>query len=319
MNKTIAQKIAIIGSGAVGSYYGSRLAEAGHKVFFLMRSDYQHVKKYGLKISSPDGNIFIQKPNIVNKPDEIGKVDWIICGLKATASYKIPELFAPCIKKNTRILNLMNGLGIDEKIAKYFDKQSVFGGMAFTCINRGNSGVVNHLYKGFITIGHITNDSNELKIANSLWAPTKVQVETNSSLLKARWEKLCWNIPFNGIGVCSGGISTDIIINDPQLYLSAQNLMKEVINIANADLTFNNSKQQINESKMIKSMFDHTVNIGEYRSSTVIDFLEQRTMEVDAIFNEPLRRAKKLNIKTPYLSLITSLIKNLNKKRLNYR
>ena len=151
-----------------------------------------------------------------------------------------------------------------EKIAKYFDKQSVFGGMAFTCINRENSGVVNHLYKGFITIGHITNDSNELKIANSLWAPTKVQVETNSSLLKARWEKLCWNIPFNGIGVCSGGISTDIIINDPQLYLSAQNLMKEVINIANADLTFNNSNQQMGGDRIAKGFSLETNHVGGF-------------------------------------------------------
>ena len=311
--------IGIIGAGAVGGYYGARLAEAGHDVTFLMRRDYNTVKSNGLTIKSPEGDLHIPKPQIVTDSKDISPVDWVICALKATTINDVSELIAPCLHENTNILVLMNGLGLEEFFASLFRGQHIFGGLAFTCINRGEPGIINHLDYGPITIGHFGNDHELVRHATNLWDTAKVEIIAAPSLLQARWEKLCWNIPFNGIGVCSGGISTDIIINDPQLYLSAQNLMKEVINIANADLTFNNSNQQINESKMIKSMFDHTVNIGEYRSSTVIDFLEQRTMEVDAIFNEPLRRAKKLNIKTPYLSLITSLIKNLNKKRLTYK
>ncbi len=218
----------------------------------------------------------------------------------------------PCVSAKTRILVLMNGLGLEERFAEWFGPERVFGGLAFTCINRGEPGYVHHLAYGPVTLGHFRNDSNELKAAVSLWTPSKVQVTALLSLLRARWEKLCWNIPFNGLAVAAGGITTDRIVGDPGLRNTAQTLIEEVMEAGNRDLAAHSEDSRIDRTSVIERMFELTDTMGVYRPSTVIDFVDGKVMEIEAIFSEPLSRAQSLGIATPQLTLLTALLRALN-------
>ncbi|MQG21105.1 MAG: 2-dehydropantoate 2-reductase [SAR202 cluster bacterium] len=303
--------IAIIGAGAVGGYYGARLAEAGHDVTFLMRRDYNAVKSNGLMINSPDDDLYISKPQIVTHSKDIGPVDWVICALKATTIDAVFELLSPCVHESTNILVLMNGLGLEEFFASLFKEQEIFGGLAFTCINRGEPGIINHLDYGPITIGHFGNDEDLLKHATNLWQTSKVEVASSPSLLQARWEKLCWNIPFNGISVVEGGITTDLILSNPGLTEAAGSLMDEVIAIGNADLKAHEESGRIDNYQMKNRMFDLTKTMGAYQPSTMIDFIHGREMEIDAIFSEPIRRASQLGVQAPHISSLRSSMQGL--------
>lgn len=309
------QTIAVIGAGAVGSYYGGRLAEAGHDVRFLMRRDYQAVRERGLKITSPDGDFTLARPKVALRSEEIGPVDWVLCALKATSIEEAPELVQPCVAANTRILVLMNGLGIEERFAEWFGPEQIFGGLAFTCVNRGEPGCVHHLTYGRVILAHFQNDPVELQAAVALWAQSKVRVTTSPSLLCARWEKLCWNIPFNGLAVAAGGITTERIVGDPGLRNAARTLMAEVIAAGNADLAAHSENARLDHDALVTRMFHSTDTMGAYRPSTMIDFVEGRAMEVEAIFGEPLRRAQSLGVATPQLALLTALLRALNAQR----
>src|SRR5262249_17819211 len=116
-NDFIPARVAIIGAGAVGCYYGGRLAERGHDVHFLMRRDYDAVRQNGLRVTSPDGDFFVEAPNVARSSEEIGAVDWVICALKATSLADVPKLIEPCLGPETRILLIMNGLGLEEEFA----------------------------------------------------------------------------------------------------------------------------------------------------------------------------------------------------------
>lgn len=309
------QKVAIIGSGAIGSYYGGRLAGAGHDVHFFMRRDYQAVCKNGLIVTSSDGDFTLSKPKIALNSKEIGPVDWAICALKATSIRDAQELLQPCVAHNTRILVLMNGLGLEERFAEWFGPERIFGGMAFTCINRGEPGYVHHLKYGPVTLAHFQNNATELEIAAALWAQSKVTITTSPSLLRARWEKLCWNIPFSGLCVAAGGITTDRIVGDRDLRKTAHTLMEEVIATGNADLEANSEHVRIDGLSVIERMFALTDTMGVYRPSTMIDFIEGRVMEIEAMFGEPLRRAGSLGVNTPQLALLTAILRSLNAGR----
>jgi 2-dehydropantoate 2-reductase len=309
------QTVAVIGSGAIGSYYGGRLAEVGHDVRFLMRRDYQAVRKGGLRVTSPDGDFTLSNPTIALSSEEIGPVEWVICALKATSIDEAQELVRPCVSTNTRILVLMNGLGLEERFAEWFGSRRIFGGLAFTCINRGEPGYVHHLAYGSVLLGHFQNDHGELETAVSLWASTKVQVSASPSLLCARWEKLCWNIPFNGLAVAAGGITTDRIVGDPGLRNAARTLMEEVIEAGNGDLVAHSEDSRIDGTSVIERMFRQTDTMGVYRPSTMIDFVDGKVMEIEAIFGEPLSRAKSLGIATPQLTLLTALLRALNARQ----
>lgn len=308
-------KVAVIGSGAVGSYYGGRLAEAGHDVHFLARRDYHAVKSSGLKVTSPDGDFVLTQPKVAGNSSEIGPADWVICALKSTSISEAQQLVKPCVGPETRVLVLMNGLGLEDSFAGWFGDERTFGGMAFTCINRGKPGHTHHLAYGTINIGHYQDNPAELEKAVALWKGSKVQVGTATSLLRARWEKLCWNIPFSGLCVAAGGITTDVIMSNKGLKEAALMLMKEVIAAGNADLEHHGEKSRIDGEFMIDVMFKNTSTMGPYKPSTMIDFVEGRSMEIDAIFGEPLRRARLLKVPVPALSLLAALLHAHNLKR----
>ena len=311
------KSVTVIGSGAVGGYYGGRLAQAGHDVRFLLRRDYEAVRRSGFKITSPDGDFVLLHPSIFRSAEEIGIVDWVICSLKATSLHEGQRLLQPCVGSHTRILVLMNGLGLEDRFAGWFGGERVFGGMAFTCINRGEPGTIHHLGYGRVTLGHYQDNPDELEEALSLWQGSRTDVVTTSCLLKARWEKLCWNIPFSGLCVAGGGITTDKILDDHDLSLAARGLMQEVIAAGNADLEAHREKARIDGPSMIDNMFRQTSTMGDYRPSTMLDFVEGRAMEVEAIWGEPLRRAQMLNVDTPRLSLLTAILRSLDRKTLD--
>jgi len=98
--------------------------------------------------------------------------------------------------------------------------------------------VVHHIAHGALQIGHCQDDPTQLDQILQLWKDTKIshKVSTTDSLLRSRWLKLCWNIPFNGLAVALGGVSTDVIVTDPDLRFLADEIMQDVISLANTHL-----------------------------------------------------------------------------------
>ena len=307
--------VAVIGAGAVGSYYGARLAQAGHDVRFLLRRDYDAVAQRGLRIESHQGGFTLDRPTIARDPAAIGPVDWILCGLKTTSLDAAPSLIRPCLGPETRVLAIMNGLGIEERLAAMLGTDRIFGGLAFTCINRGEPGAVHHYEYGQVSIAHLHDDPAELDRALSLWDGATVDFSTASSVCRARWEKLCWNVPFNGLTVAAGAVTTEAIVTDPALRAEARALMEEVVAAGNADLAARDSGERIDGDEVITRMFTLTDVMGPYRPSTLIDFVEGRAIEVDAIFAEPARRARALGVPTPRLEQLTALLAALDPAR----
>ena len=107
---------------------------------FLLRRDYDAVAERGLRIESHHGDFALERPAVTRDPAAIGPVDWVLCGLKTTALDDAAALIRPCLTPETRVLAIMNGLGIEERLASSLGTENVFGGLAFTCINRGEPG-----------------------------------------------------------------------------------------------------------------------------------------------------------------------------------
>lgn len=301
-------KVAVIGAGAVGLYYGARLAQAGNEVHFLMRRDFDAVSKNGLTVYSKDGDFRIENPLAVRDSGDIGEVDWVVCALKATAVGSARSLVEPVTGTRTRLLVLMNGIGIEEQFSEWFPAERIFTGIAFTCINRGEPGTVHHLDYGAVTVGHFLNSRGETGEAEQLWRGANVKVGASDNFLRDRWVKQCWNVPFNGLGVLCGGKTTGFILNSPPLLTEVREVQREVAEIANADLRSAGSSEFIDADETARGMIESTEKMEDYRSSTIIDFLEGRPMEIDAIFSEAVRRADRHGVGAPRVRLLTALL-----------
>ncbi len=284
--------IAIIGAGAVGSFYGARLARRGHDVRFLMRRDLEAVLRHGLTVHSCDGDFHLDAAAFA-RPEEIGEVDLVVCAVKTTSIDKAESLVRPCVGPETRILALMNGLGVEEQFGGWFEPRQVLGGLAFVCINRGEPGMVHHMGYGRVAFGHLLDDLDEASRLAEVFADAGFETSVAPSLKQARWEKLMWNIPFSTLAVTAGGVTTDVIIEDAGLRLLAEKLIVETGGAGNADGC------AIDIPAVLQKMMDNTATMGPYRPSMLVDYENRRPLEVESILGEPVRRAAKLGIGVP--------------------
>jgi 2-dehydropantoate 2-reductase len=304
-------KIAVIGSGAVGCFYGARLARVGHEVHFLMRRDLEAVRRRGLQIESKDGSFHLDKVHAHGDPREIGTADLVLCALKATSIDQAEALIRPCVGPATRIVAMINGLGIEERFAAWFEPRQIFGGMAFVCINRGEPGVVHHYDYGRVAFGHLLDDLDQATQVARLFAEAGLESDVRPSLRQARWEKLMWNIPFSTLAVTAGGVTTQEIMDDPGLTAMARRLIIETGQAGNADGC------RIDIDATAQKMMSNTATMGRYRPSMLIDYEDKLPLEVDAILGEPVRRANRLNCPVPTIEAqyrLASFLDKLNRE-----
>ncbi len=307
--------IAVIGAGAVGGYYGGRLALAGHDVRFLVRSEYAAWRERGLRVFSKDGDFWLRPVQCFARAEEVGQVDWVICALKATAIDEAAALIAPCVGPGTRVVALMNGLGNEERLAERFERRRIFGGMAFVCINRGEPGVIHHLEYGRVSVGHLEDDAGACGELAELFRGAGIETVVAPNLRYARWEKLCWNVPFNGLSVAGGGIGTWTVLGDPELRAFAEGAMREVVRAGNADLGALGSPARLNEEEVVARMFAQTEAMGDYRTSMVIDYVLGRPLESEAILGNPVRRARELGVAVPRMEALYALVRHADLAR----
>ena len=152
------QNIAIIGTGAVGGYYGGLLQNAGFNLHFLLHNDYEYVCKNGLMIESPNGSFQLPEVTAYNDPTKMPYCDWVIVALKTTESYLLPDILPHVLKDDGIVLTLQNGLGSEKAIADSIGADRVMSGLCFLCSNKIAPGHIRHLDYGLITLGKYRAD-----------------------------------------------------------------------------------------------------------------------------------------------------------------
>lgn len=295
-------KIGIVGAGAVGLYYGARLQRLGEDVRFLLRSDFEAISEKGIRILASDGNFHLEAVKAYRSSAEIGIVDLVIVALKATSNADLHDLIAPIVGPDTLILSLQNGLGDDELLQTLFPVNRILGGLCFICLNRVAAGVVENYNLGSIAIGERGGPaSEETKRIGDMLNRAGVNCRVSDDLRHMQWKKLVWNIPFNGLSIAAGGVTTDVIISDEGLSRLARGLMEEVVDVASA------LGMEI-DGGFIDEQFALTRSMGEYKPSSLVDYLAGRAVEVEAIWGEPLRQGARAGLDLPKLETLYRLL-----------
>jgi 2-dehydropantoate 2-reductase len=308
MNKSTS--FAIVGTGAVGGYYGALLQKAGFPVHFLLRSDYDHVCRNGLKIDSIHGDFHLPKINAYSNPRDMPRCDTVIVALKTTANRSLPDILPHLLKDGGMVLTLQNGLGSEEEIAQIVGTEHVIGGLCFLCSNKIAPGHIHHLDYGLITLGEYRTDGTaggitpRLKEIGEALRASGIPIQLIDDLPLARWKKLVWNIPFNGLSVVRNTL-TDELIRNPESRMLCEMLMAEVADAARA------CARPI-EHSFIKKMLVDTEKMKPYAPSMKLDFDRGNPMEIDSIYGNPLRAAKSAGISMPETEKLYQQLQRLN-------
>jgi len=306
-------RIAMIGSGAMGCYYGARMAQHGHDVNFLMRADLRHVREYGLKIKSCAGDFTLPQVQAFGSTAEIGPCDLVFIAIKSTANADLANLLPPLLHPGTVIVTLQNGLGNEAHLAPLHRAEQVLGGVCFVCINRIGPGLIDHISDGDVALGEFVGGPRpRTEMISALLNASRIPSCVENSLAVVRWKKLTWNIPFNGLAIAGGGITTADILGNPGMAAEARALADEAVAAAAAlghPLPDGWADYQISR----------TPAMGPYRPSSMIDYVEGRPVEVEAIWGEPVRQALAAGASIPRMAaLYQDIVKVIGQRVVGY-
>lgn len=225
-------RIAVMGAGAVGGYFGARLAASGQDVAFIARGRHlEAMRKNGLQVKSLQGDLRIQSA-FTSDPEEIGSVDFILFCVKSYDTEEASKKLAPLMGEKTIILSLQNGVHNPDKIAGLWGKSRTLAGVVYIGVRMLTPGTIDHSAGGRITLGELDGGASEgAKAIQRLFSAAQIPSVVSTEIRKAMWGKLVWNTPFCAIA-CLTRATVGQILESDSLSKLAIGCMEEVIEAA---------------------------------------------------------------------------------------
>ena len=307
-------RIVIVGAGAMGCLFAAKLARGGADVTVVDvdAARIAMLARDGITLADDQGTSCVPVHAALAQ-DVTGPADLVMLFTKSmhsrTAAASVAHLAGP----STAALTLQNGLGNEEFLAEHFGAERVMGGLCFVCLNRVGHGTVEHYGHGSLSVGEFsrTPQPRTDQVAGE-FRECGIKARTVEALAAERRRKLVWNVPFNGLSIAAGGITTDQILADEGLLTLLRNLMREIIGIAAKE-------GHIIPESFIDVQVDRTTGMGAYKPSSLIDFAAGRAVEVESIWGEPYLRGLQACAEVGRLEALYFLLKKLNTQRMGER
>ena len=286
----------VIGTGAIGGFYGGRLMKAGRQVRFLLRSDYEYVKEHGLQIDSCDGSFHLDDVDAYNDTKQMPKADVVLVCLKSINNYKLKEMLPPILKENTVVVLIQNGIGLEGDLQEEFPGLHIVAGLAFICSGKVAPGRISHQCYGSINLGNFSCPDEQFQELLQDFQAAGIEA-AEVPYLEARWKKAVWNMPFNGMTVALN-TSTDKLLQNSSTRQLIYEQMMEVIGAANA----------IGVKALTREFADKMMAMTDamvpYSPSMKLDYDHHRRMEISYLYTRPIAEAKKVGFEMPKLAML---------------
>ena len=304
-------KYAVIGTGAIGGYYGGLLARHGMDVHFLLNSDYQHVNEQGLRIDSINGNFNVDV-NAYAKPEDMPLCDVAIVALKTTNNHLLEVLLPQVVKRTGVVVIMQNGLAVEQVAADILPQASIMGGLCFIGSTKIGPGHIQHSDFGMVSLGQYMTDESAAGITPELGLVTEdflscgIDVKPVENLNFLRWQKLVWNVPFNGLSVVLNS-STSALLSQHDSRALIKSMMLEVIAAANA------CGQPLSATMAELMLVNTETNMQDYAPSMKVDYDHNRPLEINAIYQSMIDRAARSSVDMKLAKMLAQQLRFLSR------
>ncbi|WP_330219135.1 ketopantoate reductase family protein [Peribacillus butanolivorans] len=297
--------IVIIGAGALGSYFGGRLQQAGQHVQYLVRKKRaQQLKENGLRITSPHGNYDFNELHIIEDVKKIEQVDLVILAVKGQhLQGTIPDLKL-LVEKGAKILPLLNGIEHISILQDELSEAAVIGGSAFIIATLNEKGHVIHSNKNHDLIFGPLHPS-QTKICDEFEQAVRSAImgaSRTENILIRMWIKYMFITAFSGVTTASN-LPIGTIRRFPETNRLLEHVLIEMKKLANA---YNVGITEQNVAQALENMAGLP---DESTSSMHQDLRKGQTLEVEHLQGGALRLAERVNLKLPVIETLYGLIK----------
>lgn len=293
----------IIGTGAIGGYYGAMLAKAGNEVHFLFHKDYEYVKQHGLQVDSCNGDFHLHDVRAYAHTSEMPQCDVVLVCLKTVNNHLLTSLLPPLLHPETVVVLIQNGIGVEADVQKMFPEAHLAAGLAFICSAKTEPGRVSHQCYGSINLANFSCDDTTLQAVRD----DLLQAGVEARLVEyheARWKKAVWNMPFNGMTVALH-TETDKLLSNPHTRRLIREQMMEVVGVAR-QLGVKNVDEEFVEKMLVT-----TDAMVPYSPSMRLDYDFHRPMEIDYLYTRPIEIAREAGTDMPKLAMLEAELRFL--------
>jgi 2-dehydropantoate 2-reductase len=298
-------KIAIIGTGAMGSVYAGLLADAGHEVWAI-DTWVEHVeamRRSGLRVEGASGDRVAKLDASTNAADA-GICDLVIIGTKAMDVVAAAKSAKPLIGPNTLVQTIQNGLGSADKVIGILGPEQVTVGIVggFGASLRG-PGHVHHNGWEMVHIGEMKGPATpRLKASAEIWKSGGFNVKTYDDVERMIWEKFICNVTFSASTALTG-LTIGGVINDPHAWQLASACATEAWHVAKA------KKIAVAIDEPVSFVRDFGGKIPNARPSMLLDHMAKRRCEVDVINGAVPVQAASVGLQAPVNATMSALIR----------
>lgn len=292
-------KIAIMGAGAVGSYYGGLLARAGHAVTLIGRAAHvAAVERDGLRLQTLAFDEWVPLRASVD-PAAVAAADWVLCCVKSNDTEAAAAAIAPCLHEKTLVLSLQNGLENAERLQALLPRHPVLPVLVYAAVELAGPGHLRHHGRGELVIG-AGPDSEAIA---TTFAGAGVPVQVLADLRAAQWSKLVVNCAYNALSAISR-LPYGRMIQGPGIEATMREAVAECLAVARAEGIHLPADSWVQVRALADAM-------PTQQSSTAQDLARGRRSEIDQLNGYVVRRGAALGVPTPVNRALHALVRLL--------
>jgi 2-dehydropantoate 2-reductase len=297
-----------MGSGAVGGFFGAKLAGASNKVAFIARGVHlATLQRHGLMIHSFTGDLHIRNALFTDNPIEVGTVDLVLFSVKSYETEAAAQALTPLVGEKTAILSLQNGVDNAEKIAAVWGAHRTLAGVVYIASELCNPGTIKHSAGGRIVFGELDGQVHETtKAVEQVLSSAKISCEVSSKIRKAQWQKLLWNAPFCAISCLARAGAKEIAESNSlaKLAVDCMGEVREAAKTVSIDLD--------------PALFDETLNfsrsLGDFKPSMLQDLEGGKPLEYEAFNGVVVRLLERAGKPAPINHVFYTVLKHFDKE-----
>lgn len=226
-------KIAVMAAGAVGGYFGGKLALAGHDVTFIARGDHgQAIREHGLRVESVKGDFVVENAQVTDDPGTVGPVDVVLFAVKLWATEEAAEMCLPMVGPDTLVLPLQNGVDAMDRVAGVIGPDHVGGGIAKISAVIKEPGLISHV-SDFASLEFAEADSQPSERITALLSACQeagFDAEVSTDIVKSLWLKFIFLTALSGM-TAAARTSVGPILETEQGQATFRENMRETITI----------------------------------------------------------------------------------------
>lgn len=300
-------RVAVMGAGAVGGYFGAKLAGSGHEVAFIARGEHlTAMRRDGLRVKSAQGDLHVRS-RFASDPEEIGHVDLVLFCVKSYSTEEAARALAPLLQDKSLILSLQNGVDNPDKIAALWGKSRTLAGVMYIGARLLSPAFIEHSGGGRIVMGELDGGVSEsTKTVEEIFSRARVPCTVSPEIRKAMWGKLVWNASFCAISCLTRATAKEIVESESLRQLAVQG-MGEVIEAARSE-GFELAPTIVEETLHLSR------SLGDFKPSMLQDLEAGKPLEYEAFNGVVLSVLRRAGKSAPVNQIFYGALKFLDRK-----